>query len=80
MLKIPLNKGDKCPICDKLIIKPNTWVKYHISYNPEMVILACKYCNYTEYCLRTGQKGGRSLSKLRVARVIQLQGRFNKEI
>lgn len=47
-------KGYKnlCPICGCSITKKNPLVVYHIRYHPPLVILACKYCNYTEYSLR----------------------------
>jgi len=79
-MKIPLNKGDICPICIKKIVKPNTWVRFHIKYKPEMQILACKYCNYTEFCLRTGIKGSKALSKIRVNRVLFYLKKFDIEI
>ena len=41
-----------CPICQYRIIPPNTIEKFHIRYLPPLVILACKYCNQTEYDLR----------------------------
>jgi hypothetical protein len=41
-----------CPICKKPVIGKNSWIKYHISYKPEMTIMACKFCNYTEWLLR----------------------------
>jgi len=46
-------RGDTCPICDMALRLPNRWVRYHVSYEPEMVILACKYCNLVEQRLRT---------------------------
>lgn len=46
-----------CPICQFKIKSPkNVWVKYHISYKPELTILACRYCNWTEYNLRNNIK------------------------
>jgi len=30
----------------------NYWVVYHIRYNPPLVIVACRYCNYTEWAIR----------------------------
>jgi len=45
-----------CPICQQKILGKNCWVKYHISYDPEMTILACKYCNHCEYLLRKNLK------------------------
>lgn len=79
MLKIPKNKGERCPICNFVIKKPNNWVKYHISYKPEMCVLACKYCNYVEYGLRTQKVDYRTkgaFSKKRVDRVIKYQKKF----
>lgn len=55
MLRIKTKKGDICPICRRQIISPNMWVRYHIKYTPEMVILACKYCNLIEKQLRNGE-------------------------
>ena len=43
---------NKCPICNAKITKKNPIVRYHIRYHPPLVILACKFCNYTEYNLR----------------------------
>jgi len=54
-MKIPTKNGDICPICRYRITKPNVWVRYHVSYRPVLVILACSYCNYTENCMRTGK-------------------------
>jgi endogenous inhibitor of DNA gyrase (YacG/DUF329 family) len=51
---IPLKKADKCPICSRKIVRPNSWVRFHIKYQPEMVILACKYCNLIEKDMRCG--------------------------
>jgi len=43
-----------CPICRLKIKKPNKWVRFHIRYGKHpIVILACKYCNYIEWQLRT---------------------------
>jgi len=53
---VKLKKGDKCPICDYKILAPNCWVRFHVKYDPPIVILACKYCNYVEYCRRNGYK------------------------
>jgi len=41
-----------CPICSARVTKKNPLVVYHIRYSPPLVILACKYCNYTEWALR----------------------------
>jgi len=42
----------KCPICDFAPSQKNPLVRYHVSYDPEITILACKYCNFTEFLLR----------------------------
>jgi len=44
-----------CPICEMPVKYPNRLVRYHVRYERPIVILACMYCNYTEYLLRTGQ-------------------------
>lgn len=41
-----------CPICFTRPVAPNSWIKYHISYSPQQVIYACKYCNWIENLLR----------------------------
>jgi len=43
-----------CPICYKKPTKKNPFVRFHITYPPkEMCVLACRYCNYVEYLMRT---------------------------
>lgn len=56
-IKAPYSKikTGLCPICWRKPLPPNIWVKYHISYKPEMCILACKNCNWIEKLLRTNQ-------------------------
>lgn len=49
---IKIQKGERCPICRLKMARPNAWVKFHIKYRPEMTILACKFCNFTEWALR----------------------------
>jgi len=44
----------QCPICRKKVVSPNVWVKYHVRYEPPIVILACRFCNWTERQLRRG--------------------------
>jgi len=39
-----------CPLCHHL----KYLVRYHISYNPEVLIYACQDCNEIEYKLRRG--------------------------
>lgn len=41
-----------CPICGKEPAKRGGWVTYHISYDPEITLDACKSCNFLEYLLR----------------------------
>lgn len=55
-MKIPRKKGDTCPICLCRVGPSNPWVKYHVSYRPRIEILACKYCNWVENCMRTGKR------------------------
>jgi len=50
-----MRKKNKCPICRYFIVAPNVWVRYHVSYDPQIVIMACKYCNYVENCLRNNK-------------------------
>jgi len=83
-VKIKTKKGDKCPICTRLIIFPNVWVRFHVTYNPEIQLLACKYCNYVEYALRTGkpipfvkENPYNKFRLTRALRVVQFMGRFN---
>jgi len=51
-IKIRRKKGDICPVCQKIMWGKNYWVIYHIRYSPPIVILACRYCNYTEWAVR----------------------------
>jgi len=44
-----------CPVCEIKILPPNSWVRFHVKYAPPIEIFACKYCNYVEFCLRTGK-------------------------
>jgi len=50
-----LTKKEICPICNTKVRKPNEFVKYHLRYSPELTIMACKYCNFTEYALRNNK-------------------------
>jgi len=75
---IKTEKGDICPICQQPIRSPNFWVKYHISYNPELIILACRYCNYTEWCLRNNKiDRPRCANPNRINQVLQLKYKFD---
>jgi len=52
-MQINIGKKSKiCQICGMKVKKPNSFVKYHVSYEPEYVIKACSFCNYAEYLLR----------------------------
>jgi len=80
---IPKNKKSKCPICHKVPTKPNGWVKYHITYKPPKVILACKYCNYIEWGLRTSHDLSYhrfAYTPYRVMCVIAFQKRFGVKL
>jgi len=67
---------DICVICGLKISPPNYLVAYHIRYKPTpLVILACKYCNWTEYCLRNEEKGGKEVLR-RFRQVIRYQSKF----
>jgi len=75
-MKIQIQKNDVCPICSRKITKKNCWVRYHVSYSPQLVVLACKYCNFAEYGLRTGAY----LTRRAVTRepfVLAFKARFN---
>lgn len=48
-------RDQKCPICRRKVVKPNVWVIYHIRYSPPLTLLACKYCNFVENCIRNGK-------------------------
>lgn len=78
-MKIKLKKGDKCPICELSIKKPNAWVRFHIKYSPPIEILACKYCNYAEWAFRNKKIVGHKsvYHKKRVNRLIFFFNRFN---
>jgi len=83
-VKIKTKKGDTCPICLRKVIKPNAWVKFHIKYSPELTVLACKYCNFVEFALRTGkpipfvrENPYNKFRLTRALRVIQFMGRFD---
>jgi len=73
---IKQEKGDVCPVCHYQIIAPNCWVRYHISYKPQMVILACKYCNFVEYKLRNGISGYGSKFNSRWKQVVLYHSKF----
>ena len=82
-MKIHTEKGDHCPICTRLILYPNVWVRFHVKYNPEMVVLACRYCNYVEKCLRCElptpfsiRSGHRPWRKSRTECVVDFMERF----
>jgi len=75
-MKIITQKNDVCIICNKKIIAPNCWVRYHVRYSSfPIVVLACKYCNWTEKALRTGLPLGKRAYS-RVFLVQRYQKRF----
>lgn len=45
-------KYEQCVICLQKIRKPNVLLRFHVRYDPPIVILACKYCNFVEWQLR----------------------------
>lgn len=48
---------------------------YNKKWTGEIAILACKYCNYTEYCLRNNKQGGSKVYS-RFAKVLKYQAKF----
>jgi len=73
-----IKKGDICPICEMELKKPNYWVRYHVSYEPNLVILACRYCNYTEWALRNKVVVRlRCATPNRIYRVLNLHRKFD---
>ncbi len=77
-MKINLKKNDKCPICNQRIKKPNCWVNYHIRYKKPLIILACKYCNLTEFLIRNEIiKKTKNINNYRIKKVINFQKKFN---
>jgi len=54
-LLIKTKKGEICPLCAMPMRNGNYLVRYHVRYSPPIEILACRFCNYTEYVLRTGK-------------------------
>jgi len=81
-LKIKKTKKDVCPICKKQLSAKNRWVKYHVSYKPEIMILACKWCNFTEWVLRNNIKNRNYgvLTPHRVQSVIDYQEKFGVQL
>lgn len=75
-MKIKTQKRDRCPICSRQIVRPNCWVRYHVRYGAKPIeILACRYCNFAEYALRTGNPvGGATFGRL--SSVIAFQKKF----
>lgn len=74
-----LPKGGICIICRKSIVKPNVWVRFHIRYKPkEICIIACKYCNFAEFALRTSNFDGVGRqTKKRIPLVIKFFRKFD---
>jgi len=85
-MKILCETGDICPICYRMITGNNCWVRFHVKYKPEMVVLACKYCNFIELCLRlrlpvpfSKRSPYNPLRKSRAERVVDYMARFGVE-
>ena len=76
-MHIKTEKNDVCPICRKCIVSPNCWVVYHVSYEKQIVVLSCKYCNYVEFLLRNNIKRNSTAVMCRITSVIAFQKRFN---
>lgn len=78
--KFTIKKGkkDKCPICLKQINNKNRWVRFHVRYNPQIVVIACKWCNFTEWVLRNNieHRNYGVITPYRINRVIQFQNKF----
>jgi len=71
----------KCPICGFAPSKRNPMVTYHISYNPELVVMACKYCNFTEFLLRNKiERDYNFLNQKRTNAVKKYQEKFGQKI
>ena len=41
-----------CPICKDKYKTNDRKIKYHITYNPEVITFACQGCNYAEFLIR----------------------------
>ncbi len=52
---IPSSGSYLCPIC-KNKLKPKKTCKYHVSYKPEIIVVACTACNLEEYLLRLNKE------------------------
>ena len=77
MAKNTKKTQDKCPICQKTIIPPNTWLKYHVRYDPPIMLMACKYCNFIEFSLRTNKPIPPLMANMhRINKVIALHSSF----
>jgi len=73
-----IKKKEICPICHKKVTPPNSWVRFHVRYNPVIEIMACKFCNFAEYCLRKNLKlGYNGFTASRMPLVIAYQKKFD---
>jgi len=69
-----------CPICRRPPKFPNRFVRYHVRYGEyPIVILACKYCNFAEYGLRTGEFLTKQ-ARFRIPAVLSYQRKFGIEL
>ena len=74
---IKKGKNDICPVCQYKIRGHNYWVKYHVSYTPNLEILACRFCNYTEWAMRNGKVTRlKCATPARIYGILQIQKKF----
>lgn len=69
-------KQDKCPICQIGLYGQNFWVRFHIRYEPPLVILACRFCNYTEWAIRNDKFVRGINTQKRVNAVLRYMSKF----
>lgn len=79
-MKIPRKKDDVCPICSKKVTKKNPWVRYHVRYEPPLVVMACKFCNYTEFCIRNNIPLRHFLGTFRVHKVVAFHNKIGVQL
>lgn len=56
------------------------WVRYHVRYTPPIVVLACKYCNFTEWGLRNGITRIKCANINRIIKVSHFSEKFGEHI
>ena len=45
-----------CGICQESILPPNRILRYHVQYDPPIIVMACEKCNAVEIHLRRQSK------------------------